>query len=537
MGVISGKLLALLTCMEDNMNKIIKLALVMGLIFIIPVWGSQDLPDNDIPSAFDDAKVIRVKYAVGDAFVEREQEEGWEDLIENLPVFEGDFLTTEEGRVELYLGRLNHLRMDNNSRLEIVKAPALRSTFWTIELVSGSIILDLHQLDVDTQASVRTPDCEVFFVSPGVYRINHYEAGDTQVVAIAGTVKVFGDQDAVTLSQGQQLLMNGGEKIHSDLFLADSEDDDFMEFHLERIRGDHVARTIGSKRLNRDLEEYEPEMSHQGRWEYSPVYSTYIWYPYGLGTDWQPYLNGRWTWHPIYGYLWVSYDPCGWVTHHYGRWHWHPGNGWYWIPGYQWSPAWVQWGWENNYYCWAPLGHDNRPVIVINKRWLRDYNHRQGLPTKASSVVVVHRDHIRSGRISELITRKIGSDLIEDRLHFHGRAPSVLIHDPLLHGRTRSGKVVLIKQNSVRRTQVDGSIPAEIHRKTAERPSMDDSLRSVRKVIRQKEPTLQTDPIDSSSGSSRQPAVIKKSGSSESSSSGGSNREGSESKKVIKKKK
>jgi hypothetical protein len=29
--------------------------------------------------------------------------------------------------------------------------------------------------------------------------------------------------------------------------------------------------------------------------------------------------------------------------------------GWLWIPGYDWSPAWVTWGFADNYYAWAPL--------------------------------------------------------------------------------------------------------------------------------------------------------------------------------------
>ncbi|MDR1841030.1 MAG: hypothetical protein LBQ86_03800 [Holophagales bacterium] len=43
------------------------------------------------------------------------------------------------------------------------------------------------------------------------------------------------------------------------------------------------------------------------------------------------------------GMTWVSYDPLGYVTHHYGRWGWSSIHGWYWIPGVFYSPAWVVW--------------------------------------------------------------------------------------------------------------------------------------------------------------------------------------------------
>lgn len=510
------------------------LALLMGLFLWIQLPAQDPFSDDESPASFDDAKVIRVKYAAGESFVERENETGWEDLIENLPIFEGDFISTEAGRVELYLGRLNHLRLDHFSQLEIIRAPQLRSTFWTLQLLAGSVILDLEQLDVDMPASIRTPDCEVFFITPGVYRIDHRETGETVVAALEGSVQIRSDEGTHDLGRGESLIMRDRQVLSAANASVSAENDALMDFHRQRSRGESAVRSIGSRHLQDELYEFEPELSRHGRWEYSPVYGSSIWYPYGLAGEWQPYMNGRWTWHPVYGYTWTSYDPCGWITHHYGRWHWNPGHGWYWIPGTHWSPAWVYWGWSNDYYCWVPLGRNNRPVIVINKRWLRDYNHRQGLPIKASSVVVVHKSRFRSNRIGDFITRKVGSDLIEDRLHFRGRAPIVLIADPLLHGRTASGKTVLIKQSSIKRTPIDTTKPVLVPGRDNEKGHMEDSLRSVRKVIRKKNDAgIGLETAHESSPPDKVGIHVKKSGKTSSSPA----KSGSGSKKVVKKKK
>jgi translation initiation factor IF-2 len=39
---------------------------------------------------------------------------------------------------------------------------------------------------------------------------------------------------------------------------------------------------------------------------------------------------------------------------------------WFWIPTSRWAPAYVSWGYANDYVSWCPLGWNNRAVISIN---------------------------------------------------------------------------------------------------------------------------------------------------------------------------
>lgn len=80
----------------------------------------------------------------------------------------------------------------------------------------------------------------------------------------------------------------------------------------------------------------------------------YVWKPMRVRYDWRPYSDGRWTW-TRQGWYWVSYEPYGWAVFHYGRWHYDDYYGWVWIPGYDWSPAWVEWRYDDDYIGWAPL--------------------------------------------------------------------------------------------------------------------------------------------------------------------------------------
>ncbi|MFC2155717.1 hypothetical protein ACFLRB_04415, partial [Acidobacteriota bacterium] len=61
---------------------------------------------------------------------------------------------TTEGRLELYLGRLNYLRLDYDTEIEFVKVPALRTTGMSIRVNRGGIYLDIENLDYEKDVEV-----------------------------------------------------------------------------------------------------------------------------------------------------------------------------------------------------------------------------------------------------------------------------------------------------------------------------------------------------------------------------------------------
>lgn len=94
-------------------------------------------------------------------------------------------------------------------------------------------------------------------------------------------------------------------------------------------------------------------LSPYGSWIDYPEYGN-VWSPQIEG-DFRPYAtNGYWV-YSTDGWAWQSNYQWGWAPFHYGRWIYDDMYGWLWVPGYDWSPAWVTWGYVDNYYCWAPL--------------------------------------------------------------------------------------------------------------------------------------------------------------------------------------
>jgi hypothetical protein len=96
------------------------------------------------------------------------------------------------------------------------------------------------------------------------------------------------------------------------------------------------------------------DLSPYGSWVDYGNYG-YVWVPHAE-PGFRPYFtNGHWA-YTDQGWLWVSNYNWGWAPFHYGSWVYDGGYGWLWVPDYAWAPAWVEWGYYDDYYGWAPIG-------------------------------------------------------------------------------------------------------------------------------------------------------------------------------------
>lgn len=79
-----------------------------------------------------------------------------------------------------------------------------------------------------------------------------------------------------------------------------------------------------------------------------------VWQPKGVGQNWRPYQNGRWT-PSEQGYIFETQEPWGWATYHYGNWMPTQQHGWVWKPGRTWYPHTCAWKSNEEYVGWAPV--------------------------------------------------------------------------------------------------------------------------------------------------------------------------------------
>ncbi|MCK4835593.1 MAG: hypothetical protein KAT17_03110, partial [Candidatus Aminicenantes bacterium] len=290
---------------------------IIGLMFVFLLFNSMLLPDyyqeNEyLARSYDDARVVRVKYIEGEAYIKRSYEEGLEEAIRNLPVFDRDLAGTTDGRLELYLGQFNYLRLDYDSEIIFDQAPQLGRTRTTIRINRGGIYLLVNKLDYGRDIEIQTPDCGIFILENGRYRVNVHTEGGTEMLVYRGLTEISGETRGIDVGSMSKITMFDGDVYQMPVSIMKTHQDDFDLWNIER--NSLVSRLLKyrSRYLVPGYSNYEYELSTSGRWVYDRTFQQHIWIPFNPGVYWKPYYHGRWIHHPYYGYVWTSYDSWGW---------------------------------------------------------------------------------------------------------------------------------------------------------------------------------------------------------------------------------
>jgi hypothetical protein len=371
-------------------KKMKRLALVALAVFVIAAgaFAQEAKPE----AKYVDDSFVRLSLINGNVYVQRAADLGFEQGQLNMPVAEGDRIGTTDGRAEISLGKRNFIRLDQNTKIDFVNLPRKDSSLTRIRVWAGNAYVDINALGKEKDIEILTSDATFYILDKGVYRINVQENKETEIMVFTGVVEASGEEGSVLVKSEQRISLSEGRFLDKPKSFTAVPDDAFDRFN--ESRSSEVFKQYDQRYLPAELEEYETELADYGNWVYSPEFG-YVWVPRGIGADWRPYYNGRWTWLSMAGWTWIPFEPWGWAPFHYGRWHWGLGMGWYWIPMSMWGPAWVNWWWDDYYYGWAPMSYWGYPGVIIDnfyygRGWRGDY------PINSRAVTIISRNQLQS---------------------------------------------------------------------------------------------------------------------------------------------
>jgi hypothetical protein len=324
------------------------------------------------------ARVVRISFIRGDVQIRRAADENgvkqdWERAALNLPVVEGDELSTGANTVvEIQLDSYNHIRLWENAYL---KFTTLRDEGIAVSLPQGTMSFRALAFDKDkSYFEVDVPGTTVSVERAGMYRV---DAGDTRNSEIRvaatedGEAKVYTQTSGFTLRSGRtaRIFIEGNYAGDYETSSVARITDEFDEWVLQRdaVIAKRLNESYYDKYYDRDQFGAE-DLNEYGEWIYTKKYG-YVWKPYANTissySNWSPYRYGHWRWVPYYGWTWVNDEPWGWATYHHGRWVW-DNNYWVWCPyGYYrwrrswWQPAMISIVTWNGSVIWFPLGWDD----------------------------------------------------------------------------------------------------------------------------------------------------------------------------------
>ena len=269
-------------------------------------------------------------------------------------VLVGDELRLSGGALaEIQLADRNLLRLADRAELEFLTlagSPDRSDAVTALRLTRGAAqIVVSDDFRGEKPPQIETPNAYVELRGPGSYVVHVQSAERTVVVARTGAAQVRA-RDAVTiLRAGDEAIVEGYDGAR--LRLAAARPLLSVERWGESLTATYAAAT--EVYVDESIRYAAAPLQSNGTWIY--VRGTRAWRPY-VRYDWRPYSRGRWR-HTPTGLLWVSYEPWGWVPHHYGNWDLVPGFGWVWFPGRRFALAWVSWYWGPEYVGWVPWGY------------------------------------------------------------------------------------------------------------------------------------------------------------------------------------
>jgi hypothetical protein len=354
--------------------------------------NTQEIKD----AKYTNESIARLSFVEGKVFVQRASDLGFEEGALNMPISEGDRIGTSEGRAEVHFGKGNYIRLDNETKVDVLNLPKKDDDVARIRVWSGNIYLTVGTLKKEKAIELHTADSSFYVLDRGIYRIDVRENKDTEIQVFQGLIEAAGEEGSTLLKASQRLEISEGRfasKPSSFIAVADDSFDKFNE-----SRASVTGREFADLKLPEELSDFEGELDENGEWTYLAPYGN-VWIPSGVDEDWRPYYNGRWSWLPLSGWTWWPYEPWGWSTSHYGRWHWGADFGWYWIPMNMWGPAWVNWWWDDFYFGWAPLSYWGYPGVLYGGMY---YGHYYGnyYPYGSRALTVVRREHLKDPHLS-----------------------------------------------------------------------------------------------------------------------------------------
>jgi hypothetical protein len=364
------------------------------LLLLFAVLISQSLTayaaDEDDYDDYDtNARVARISLLKGEVSLRRAGNQNWERARLNLPLVEGDTLSTErDARVEIQIDARNFVRVGGDSVLRVV---TLRAEGVALSLSEGVATVRLASFDKDKEYfEVDAPRTTIAAEKRGVYRLDVASRGSVRVtVRDGGRARVYSDTSGFTLRDNRtaELVYAGDDTGDWELSSARSFDEwDNWTDERERYLASRLRYEQRDRYYDNDVWGAE-ELDSYGDWSYVSTYG-WVWRPrvtiINNYSDWAPYRYGHWTWCPPYGWTWVGDEPWGWAPYHYGRWVYHD-NYWCWAPrgyGYSyhrswWRPALVAFVYIPTSYgeqvCWYPLTYGQHDP---HSRYFQRHNQR-----------------------------------------------------------------------------------------------------------------------------------------------------------------
>nr|HUM35091.1 FecR domain-containing protein [Candidatus Saccharicenans sp.] len=192
-------------------NKLLILASIILLLSwptFLKAQSKSEQPAEE--TRYTNESIGRVTLVEGKSFIQRAAEVGYEEVVVNDPIAEGDRIETAEGRLEILFGQRNYLRLDTETKIDVLSLPKRDSELTRFRIWSGHAYLEVNRLNEEKNIEIHTPDSSFYILEKGVYRLDVDGNKGTEIRVFKGVAEAAGEQDSYLVKSAQRLEMAQG---------------------------------------------------------------------------------------------------------------------------------------------------------------------------------------------------------------------------------------------------------------------------------------------------------------------------------------
>ena len=379
-------------------------------------------------------RVARLSYTDGSVSLQPAGVDDWADATINRPLTTGDKLWTDQNsRAELDIGSAA-IRLGSTTGLSFLN---LDDQSAQLNVTAGTAIVHMRDLGENQSFEIDTPNVAVLLQSPGDYRVEVNDSGNSTVVKVSnGDAQVSATGQTVPLHTQQALAFNGTDQVTADQASVGAPDA-LDSWSIDRDHRAEQAEAQASQYISPDVAGAD-DLAQYGTWDSTPEYGD-VWTPTAVPVGWSPYQDGRWVWVSPWGWTWVDAAPWGFAPFHYGRWA-YRGTRWCWVPGPRqvrpvYAPALVAWvGSPGASVGWFPLGP--REAYGVNNITYMNRNRPGAVVTVSQDVftsarpISGHTMRIPANELSRFDARGVSPAIAPVRESVLGRRPDMNVRRP-----------------------------------------------------------------------------------------------------------
>lgn len=359
---------------KHSFSRLSKVALLVVPLALIGVARADDADPA--------GRVARLAFVQGQVSIAPAGLDEWAAADLNRPLTNGDKLwSDEDSRAELSIGSAV-VRLGSATGFSFLN---LDDRSAQMQVTAGTV--GIHVRSMSDTLEVDTPNVAIAILSPGDYRIEVNDAGDTTAVNVTGgTAEVSGGGQDFAVHPQQRVTFTGTQSLSRDVASLGAPDA-FDRWGYDRDRRTQAVQA--SSYVSPEVIGAE-DLDENGTWQSTPD-DGYVWAPNTVAVGWVPYRFGHWLWVSPWGWTWVDDAPWGFAPFHYGRWATFGGR-WCWVPGPRrvhpvYAPALVAWVGGAQFgasvgfagaggVAWFPLGPREVyvPAYPVSQTYVRNIN-------------------------------------------------------------------------------------------------------------------------------------------------------------------